>query len=171
MEAPKKQNLKIFFKFLTSRARWSKMKTIFKLKEGAPVYKTRQRQAILDYLTCEREGHLTAKQIAAHFAQSGAPIGLTTIYRRLEELERLGKVRRYHADGDGACFQLIDENGGCCEHFHLKCEVCGRLLHMECDYLEGIAHHIEEEHGFLVNPSKLLLYGVCEECREKVEKE
>lgn len=133
------------------------------------MYKTRQRQAILDYLTNRQAEHLTAKQIAAHFAQSDAPIGLTTIYRRLEELERLGRVRRYHAEGDGACFQLIDENGGCCQHFHLKCEVCGSLLHMECDYLEGIARHIEEEHGFLVNPSKLLLYGVCENCRKSGE--
>ncbi len=137
----------------------------------SPVYKTRQRQAILDYLILQQAGHLTAKEIAAHFAQSGSPVGLTTIYRRLEELERQGKVRRYYADGDSACFQLIDESGGCCQHFHLKCERCGKLLHMECDYLEGVAHHIKAEHGFSVNPAKLLLYGVCADCQALQQEE
>ena len=130
-------------------------------------YKTKQRQAILGYLTEKRDEHLTAKQICGYFAKAENPIGLTTIYRRLEELEKLGQVRRYSVDGGSACFQLIGEDGSCHEHFHLVCEQCGRLFHMECGYLEGVSGHILEEHGFQVNPLKIMFYGICRECREK----
>ena len=132
----------------------------------SPIYQTKQRQAILDYLQRHREQHVTVKEIAAYFEGENRPVGVTTIYRRLEELEKLGSVRRYTGDKAGACFQLVDEEGGCKEHFHLKCESCGKLYHVECSYLEGISAHILEQHGFAVNPTKITLYGLCENCRQ-----
>jgi Fur family ferric uptake transcriptional regulator len=47
----------------------------------------------------------------------------------------------------------------------LKCNVCGRLIHVECSELSKISLHIEEHHGFVLDPSKTVFYGICENCR------
>ena len=65
-----------------------------------------------------------------------------------------------------ACYQNSGGKTGCREHFHLKCEGCGRLIHVECDELAKIASHMEKEHGFAVDSSKTVFYGICRECRK-----
>jgi Fur family ferric uptake transcriptional regulator len=73
------------------------------------------------------------------------------------------KVRRYNLEGE-ACYQYIDESGGCREHFHLKCEKCGTLIHLECAVLNDTADHVRREHRFEINPFKTVFYGICKNC-------
>ena len=92
-------------------------------------------------------------------------IGLSTVYRHLERLVGENKVRKFISSaGESACFQ---EQNKKCEHFHLKCTVCGKLEHLSCKTLEEISAHVLSEHGFSIDPAKTVFYGKCRECGAK----
>lgn len=131
-------------------------------------YKTRQKEKILDYLVRNKEKHTNVQEISAFLMAEGTPVGTATIYRQLDKLIDSGTVRRYNFDGKtGACYQYIENDSDCHEHFHLKCTVCGKLIHLNCERLSGIDRHIFEHHGFQVDPSQTVFYGKCSDCAEK----
>jgi Fur family ferric uptake transcriptional regulator len=128
-------------------------------------YNTQQGKLILDYLASTGDSHVTVHQILRHFEDEGADIGQTTIYRHLEKLAEDGKVRKYVlSEGKSACYQYINQEA-CREHFHLKCEVCGGLIHLDCDFLNVIQRHVRENHDFEINMLKTVFYGKCEKCK------
>ncbi|MDE6426098.1 MAG: transcriptional repressor [Ruminococcus sp.] len=130
-------------------------------------YKTRQKEKILDYLVKNKEKHTNVHEISEFLTEEGTPVGTATIYRQLDKLVDSGTVRRYNFDGKtGACYQYIEDEKDCHEHFHLKCTVCGKLIHLNCERLSGIDRHIFEHHGFQVDPSQTVFYGRCSDCAE-----
>lgn len=132
------------------------------------LYKTKQREAILKYLIEHKDKHVTVNQIADYFSENNTSVGVTTIYRHLEKLLEQGMIRKYTVDGTtGACFQYAGQNDECHEHFHLKCEKCGHLIHLECSHLNKLYDHICDEHGFQIDTFRTVLYGVCKNCINK----
>lgn len=131
-------------------------------------YKTKQSEAILSYIASQAHMHVTVGQIIAHFESLGAPIGLATIYRHLDKLTTSGKIRQLMIDNiSSACYQYIDENEHLQEHFHLKCEGCGELFHLDCSEINTFQRHITNEHAFQINPVKTVFYGKCQTCYPK----
>lgn len=134
-------------------------------KKEQKTYKTRQRSQILNCLIENKSKHLTADEIAVILKEQGCEVGKTTVYRSLEKLMEEGSVRKYICEeGKSACFQYVDGGKNCHQHFHLKCIMCGKLIHLECDYLSDLEQHIFEHHKFIVDNTKTVLYGICEEC-------
>ena len=135
---------------------------------AAGSYKTRQRELIWEYLRAHSDQHVGAEDIAEHLRRQGTAVGKSTVYRTLDRLVAQGTLRRFYLEeGMSACYQLIPEEGSCREHFHLKCLSCGRLIHMECSFLQEVQAHIVQEHRFLIDQSKTVFYGLCENCSEK----
>ena len=129
-------------------------------------YNTKQKERVTAVLREANGAHLTAEDIAGALA----PIGMSTVYRQLDRLCEQGVVRRFFVEeGVRACYQYVGEDCACRNHYHLKCSVCGKLLHVECSVLDEMASHVFEHHGFAVQPEKTVLYGVCEACRKKKE--
>ncbi|MDR3144796.1 MAG: transcriptional repressor [Treponema sp.] len=127
-------------------------------------YRTRQQRLILDYMASLGDSHVTVHQLVRHFEQEEAGIGQTTIYRHLEKLADRGMLRKYVlSDGKSACYQYVDDDA-CREHFHLTCEQCGSLIHLDCDLLDEIQGHLLREHGFQINKLKTVFYGSCSKC-------
>ncbi|MDR2403099.1 MAG: transcriptional repressor [Spirochaetaceae bacterium] len=127
-------------------------------------YSTRQQKLILDYLASLGDSHVTVFQLVRHFEQEAAGIGQTTIYRHLEKLAARGIIRKYVLnDGKSACYQYVG-NDVCREHFHLTCEQCGSLIHLDCELLDTIQGHLLREHGFQINKLKTVFYGTCGKC-------
>lgn len=136
-------------------------------------YKTKQREYILTYLQSCGGRHTTVAEIVRHLQDSGTPVGTATVYRNLEQLTEEGIVRKYLLDSKScACYQFVDttHGGSCQEHFHLKCTSCGRLFHVTCDHLSQLNDHLLTHHGFVIDHTKTVLYGLCAECRVKKEK-
>ncbi|MDR1898494.1 MAG: transcriptional repressor [Treponema sp.] len=134
--------------------------------QSRPVnYRTRQGQRILDYMKSLGGGHVTVGQMVRHFADGEEVIGQTTIYRHLEKLAAEGKIRKYALrDGKSACYQYVDDGVKCREHFHLKCEICGGLIHADCDLLDEITRHLLVKHHFQIDLLKTTFYGTCKKC-------
>lgn len=123
-------------------------------------YKTRQGEALIEYLKTLGSKGATVAEIAAYMSGT---IGVTTIYRRLDKLAEQGLVRKCSSDGEAACYRYIGDRD-CSKHFHLICVECGQMIHLECEQFNELAQHIYEEHGFLTDPIRSSLYGVCSCC-------
>jgi Fur family ferric uptake transcriptional regulator len=46
----------------------------------------------------------------------------------------------------------------------LKCETCGSLIHVDCDFLNEIEKHLFKTHNFRINTLKTVFYGICKKC-------
>ncbi len=133
-------------------------------------YKTKQQQAILKFLMNNQDSHVTVSQISDYLETENTHVGVTTIYRHLDKLLEKGLVRKYTVDGTtSACFQYSNLNAECKQHFHLKCEKCGKLIHLNCSHAAEMCRHIYDEHGFGVDLFRTVFYGICSECSTKSE--
>lgn len=131
-------------------------------------YTTKQSREILNCLEKNKNRHLTAGEIYNILNSEGISIGRTTVYRQLEKLYDNTVVRRFKLDGNtSACYQLAQPCGECHSHYHLKCTVCGKLVHAQCDFLNELSQHIFKDHNFIVDGEKTVLYGICENCLGK----
>ncbi|WP_443217752.1 Fur family transcriptional regulator [Saccharothrix sp. CCNWYY140] len=118
---------------------------------------TPQRQLVLDAV--RDLGHATPEQIC-HRVQATAPtVNITTVYRTLDLLDRLGMVRHTHL-GHGAPTYSVDEH----EHVHLVCHKCGRVDEAPCDLLTPAAGTLRQRFGFELDASHLALSGTCRDC-------
>lgn len=128
-------------------------------------YRTRQREVILRFLKNSDSRHVSVEEVLEHLKAEGQKVGRTTIYRYMEKLTEEGTLRKYYiGEGAGACYQYVELQAACHEHFHLKCLSCGGLLHVECDYLSQVGEHIRRHHGFEIDHTKTVFYGVCQQC-------
>lgn len=131
-------------------------------------YKTKQRDSILNCLIQNKDRHINVDEIMDFLMNQGNVVGKTTIYRYLNSLVFQGFVRKFlMKEGSGACFQYIENSTGCHEHYHLKCLECGKLIHLECDYLYNMNSHVLKDHDFHIDNSKTVLYGQCINCKNK----
>ncbi len=131
-------------------------------------YQTRQSKRILEELQKNKSRHLTAEEIYLRLKESGEGVGQATVYRRMEKLCEEGTVRQYHSgNGSSACFQFVEQGAQCHTHYHLKCTACGKLIHAECTFLNALSNHIQAAHGFSIDGSKTVFYGLCAACAEK----
>ena len=145
------------------------MKLKFKFKKGfrmKQTYHTKQMDALLRCLEQQKSQSLTVDGVCAALAAGGEPIGRSTVYRRLEELCRAGKISRFAPEeGKSVTYRFIGSDCGEECHFHLICTECGEVAHTHCHELESLFAHMASEHGFTVNERKTVLYGLCGKCR------
>ncbi|GAA2784296.1 Fur family transcriptional regulator [Crossiella cryophila] len=125
---------------------------------------TPQRQLVLDAITAL--AHATPEQICAHVRRITPTVNITTVYRTLELLERLGVVRHTHL-GHGAPVYSLDEH----EHVHLVCHRCGRVDEVPCEALADLGEALRAAKNFRLDPSHLALSGVCGQCGAKEPRE
>ena len=92
-------------------------------------------------------------------------IGLTTIYRFIDKLVDEGRLSKYIGKDNITYYQYLEE---CHEenHFYLKCDKCGVLIHVDCDCIKDLSLHIINDHHFRPTRDKFMIHGVCEECCE-----
>lgn len=104
-------------------------------------------------------GHQTAEDIGAAVRARAPDVALTTIYRNLEELERLGLVDRTRTDHGPATYHLT-----VAPHGHLVCERCGAMTEVPGDLFAGLAATIRARYGFTIQPRRFAALGLCAAC-------
>ena len=129
-------------------------------------YKTKQRQALLDFFSSVAGQHVTVGDVCAHFAAQGPPIGKTTVYRQVEALAAEGILKKYVVDESSAACFALEEEPPHCQALHCKCEQCGKLLHLPADTFAAMERDLSGHHGFRLNRRRIVLYGLCETCAE-----
>ncbi len=125
---------------------------------------TRQRNRVAEVVLLSDE-HLSVEQIRRRLAQQGGQVGLATIYRTLELLEKSGLVRG-HDFGQG--FRRYEPLSAQAHHEHLICRRCGSVEEFSHERLERMLPIIADEHGFQPERHRVEIYGVCRSCQRRV---
>lgn len=121
---------------------------------------TPQRQLVLDAV---RElGHATPEQICTRVQRVAPAVNITTIYRTLDLMERIGLLRHTHL-GHGAPTYSAHEH----EHVHLVCHVCGAVVEAPTGLMDELADRLRADRGFQLDVTHVALSGVCLTCAEE----
>jgi Fur family transcriptional regulator, ferric uptake regulator len=131
---------------------------------------TQPRRVILNVLVNTAE-HLSAEEIYMRVHKKYPNIGLTTVYRNLYTLERMGIVTKFHF-GDGCHrFELIESNKKPEHHHHLVCTGCKRIIdyddfmNEEIDYIKKVEKALSRKHSFHITDHVIQFYGLCNKCK------
>lgn len=134
-------------------------------------YKTKHRNAIIEYLKKNADTRFTARDIYNAINEEGDNLDRSTIYRNLERLCKEGTLVKYkEADLNATCYQYSEGHGSCHEHMHAQCSGCGKIFHIDNEVLEEAAEKMKSEYGIDVDYGKTVLICKCNNCKEKQSK-
>lgn len=122
-------------------------------------YNTKQKAIILNIIKKEKK-EFTIKDI---YNQLDNTIGLTTIYRLVDKLVDDGRLSKNIGKDNTTYYQYLEE---CSEnnHFYLKCEKCGNMIHVDCDCIGELSDHLFKKHNFRPSKEHIIINGICEKC-------
>ena len=123
-------------------------------------YNTKQKELILELLKKE-SSDLTIKDI---YSKLDERVGLTTIYRFIDKLTTLGDVSKMIGQDNVTYYRYLEKCSSD-NHFYLKCDKCGCMLHIDCDCIEDLSQHIIKEHQFMLKHENIIISGLCGNCQ------
>jgi Fur family ferric uptake transcriptional regulator len=106
-------------------------------------------------------GHISAEEIYAQVVMKYPNVNISTVYRTLELLKKLGLVTdtdfgegrvRYHPVGKG-------------HHHHLVCQECGDIVDLDEAVLAPLKEDLLREYGFSADLKHLAIFGRCGKCK------
>jgi Fur family transcriptional regulator, ferric uptake regulator len=121
------------------------------------------RQRVVDSLAA-RDCCATAQEIADELRGGGRPVGIASVYRALELLDRLGLVHRLDV-GDGTARYEAALAGGE-HHHHVVCERCGRVEQFTDASLERAITTLSARLDYAIDEHDVTLRGTCPRCRQ-----
>jgi Fur family transcriptional regulator, ferric uptake regulator len=125
-------------------------------EEGARV--TTARRLVLTALV-RGSRHPSAEDLLAAVRELAPDIHASTVYRNLEELERLGVVVHTHLGHGAATYHLATE-----VHAHFVCEECGEAIEAPRELLDALVDGARAEVGFVLKPYHFAVLGLCSDC-------
>lgn len=108
------------------------------------------------------DNHISAEEIYAQVVAKYPNVNISTVYRTLELLKRLGLVTetdmgegrvRYHPVGKG-------------HHHHLVCQECGAIIALDESLLSSLKSALLREYKFSADLRHLAILGRCVNCRK-----
>ncbi|MFC2025435.1 Fur family transcriptional regulator [Chloroflexota bacterium] len=123
---------------------------------------TPQRQAVIQ-LIASSQGHLTPAVIYEKVHQDHPNVGLVTIYRTLELLDKLGLICEVHAGGNCRSYLVRRPSE---HHHHLICSSCGRVDDFTDCNLSELEQSLSKNSGFRIDGHLLEFLGLCRNCRQ-----
>ena len=105
--------------------------------------------------------HATADEIYDAILAEYPNISKGTVYRNLNQLSQMGKIRKIEIPGGADCF-----DHQCHDHYHVRCEKCCRVFDVDIEYFAELEKSIKDPHGFLFTGHDILFRGICPECRK-----
>lgn len=119
---------------------------------------TSPRRAILGALI-EHRGHPTAEQLTADVQLRQPDVHESTVYRFLDELERLGVVDHVHLGHGPAVYHFAND-----PHHHLVCDECGLVVEVPVTTLEEFQGVLRRDLQFELELRHFALPGRCSGC-------
>ena len=122
---------------------------------------TNQRALILEVIR-HREGHLDADEVYRQARRKQPRLSLSTVYRTLQTLKKLGLVEEVHFDEAHHHYEIKPP----AEHHHLVCLSCGRVIEFQYPLAHLIKRNITEAKDFEITGSEIRMTGYCPACRQ-----
>jgi len=119
---------------------------------------TPSRRALLEVLF-ETDGHMSAEELASAVQDRSPEVHISTIYRNMEDLQRLGVIVHSHMGHGPATYQLAS-----LAHAHFICEGCGATFEAPDELFRGLARTVKSKLGFTIDPHHFGMLGRCGGC-------
>jgi Fur family ferric uptake transcriptional regulator len=115
---------------------------------------------LLDSQTCA----LTALEIEDALRAGGGSrnVSRASVYRILEQLERLRLVQRVDTGQAMVRYERVHEHEG--HHHHLVCDECGLVMPFSDDGLERAIDRLSKNVPLTVSEHEIVLHGFCRDC-------
>ena len=121
---------------------------------------SKQREKILDTLTYNAV-HPTAETLLEILNRENPNIGITTLYRNLNQLAEAGMIKKIDGLESSVHF---DHNTH--EHYHFICDVCKKVFDVSVNIAPDVVEMTKKETGFDVKGYDITLHGFCDECKQ-----
>jgi len=137
--------------------------------EGHASRLTAPREAILELLSRSSK-HMSAKEIYASLHGSYPGIGMSTVYRTLDLLARMGIVTKL-AIGDGQSRYEFKSKEKDEHHHHLICTNCGKIINYsefldeELSLVKKTEERLAKKYNFIIQDHNIEFLGICEKCK------
>ena len=122
---------------------------------------TNQRALILDIIR-RGQGHLDADEVYRQARRKQPRLSLSTVYRTLQTLKKLGLIEEVHFDEAHHHYEIKPAT----EHHHLVCLHCGRVIEFNYPLARLVKRKVVEAKDFEITGSELRMTGYCPICRE-----
>jgi Fur family ferric uptake transcriptional regulator len=126
-------------------------------KEGYRL--TPQRLMILSAIE-NSDNHISAEDIHAQIIAKYPNMNISTVYRTLELLKRLGLVTETDM-GEGRVRYHPADRG---HHHHLVCRECGSIIDLDESLLAALKSDLLREYGFSADLRHIAILGQCRNC-------
>lgn len=124
---------------------------------------TQARRIVCRILAEGQDHHMSASEIYQSALTESGGIDRSTVYRILDDLERIGALHHVHTGHHAGVYHLSDKAA----HHHLVCEHCGETFPIPFDVLGEVFGTVEERFGFFPNTLHLTIPGQCQDCHLK----
>lgn len=122
---------------------------------------SKQREIILDTLS-KNAIHPTAEALLEFLKRDDSNVGMTTLYRNLNQLADAGLIKKIDGLEPSAHF---DHNTF--EHYHFICEKCKKVYDIPSSVAPGLVKNTTEATGFDITSHDIVFHGICSECKRK----
>jgi Fur family ferric uptake transcriptional regulator len=133
---------------------------------GAGYRSSGARAEVIDGLA-ELGCSVTAREIADLLREKGSGVGLASIYRTLDLLDRLRLVQRFEVGEGVARYEPAHPGGD--HHHHIVCDTCGKVEAFEDEGLEQAIHSLSDRVSFGVAAHDVTLHGECPTCHQRAD--
>ncbi|MCV7281327.1 transcriptional repressor [Mycolicibacterium flavescens] len=123
---------------------------------------TRQRAAISALLEKVDEFR-SAQELHDELRRRGEAIGLTTVYRTLQQMAAAGVVDTLRTDTGESVYRRCSDD----HHHHLVCRLCGSAVEIQGGDVEDWTDRVAREHNFSDVSHTIEIFGVCGDCTGK----
>jgi len=120
---------------------------------------TPQRMMVLSAIE-RSDHHISAEEIHAQVVARYPHVNISTVYRTLELLNRLGLVTETDMGGGRVRYHPADKG----HHHHLVCQECGRVIDLDETVLHQLKEIIKKEYNFDPEMRHLAFFGRCADC-------
>jgi Fur family ferric uptake transcriptional regulator len=108
---------------------------------------------------------VTAKEIADLLDEQGQSVGLASIYRALDLLDRMRLVNRFEVGEGVARYEPAHPGGE--HHHHLVCQSCGNVSAFEDPGLERAIEKLSRRVDYAIDAHDVTLRGECPACHAR----
>jgi len=119
------------------------------------------RHAVLELLDAQSCA-LSAIEIEQSLRASRRPVARASIYRILDELERLHLVQKLQVGHEMTRYEPVRTGAG--HHHHLVCDSCGAVTPFSDDGLEDAIRKLSRRLPMRVAEHEIVLRGACRVC-------
>ncbi len=109
------------------------------------------------------EAHFTAAEVYNHLKPRLPAVNPSTIYRALERMTHAGKISVSDMGTGSAVYEMVGRE----RHHHLVCQECGKILTIGDEEVARLFEQLQKENNFEILTNHLILFGICQECRQK----